>query len=176
LRGVKVKGFGRASKYRAVVIIAMLLTAIFCLGVYKIKTGAGLPRLATTAGTSGDESGDGTYSAAGSSKTVGQSNGWQTVKMRVTAYCACRKCCGKFSDGHTACGHRIRPGDAFAAADKKYAFGTELIIPGYNRTRPVKILDRGRLIRGNRLDVFFSNHKKARKWGVKYLDVKLRQG
>ena len=32
---------------------------------------------------------------------------WQTVQMRVTAYCPCSKCCGSFSDGITASGHKI---------------------------------------------------------------------
>ena len=100
---------------------------------------------------------------------------WQTVRMRVTAYCACRKCCGKFADGITASGHKIRPGDTFAAADKRYSFGTKMVIAGYNKGKPIKVLDRGGAIRGNRLDVFFNSHKKALKWGVKYIDVKVRR-
>jgi len=38
----------------------------------------------------------------------------------------------------------------------------------------VKVLDRGGAIRGSRLDVFFHSHQEALKWGVKYLDVKVR--
>lgn len=91
--------------------------------------------------------------------------------MKVTAYCSCRRCCGRHADGITACNHRIRPGDVFAAADKQYAFGTEMIIPGYNDNQPIKVKDRGRLIKGNRLDVFFPSHQQAKKWGVKTLDV-----
>jgi len=100
---------------------------------------------------------------------------WQTVQMRVTAYCPCPKCCGEYSDGETACGHKIRPGDAFAAADRKYPFGTEMVIAGYQNTQPVKVLDRGGAIRGNRLDVFFHSHEEALEWGVKHLDVKVRR-
>jgi 3D (Asp-Asp-Asp) domain-containing protein len=98
---------------------------------------------------------------------------WRTVRMRVTAYCPCRKCCGRHSDGITACGHKIRRGDTFVAADRKHAFGTKMIVPGYNNSDPVKVLDRGRAIRGNRLDVFFNSHRKAKRWGVKYLLVKV---
>ena len=101
------------------------------------------------------------------------SAGWQTVRMRVTAYCPCEKCCGEYSDGQTASGHNIQPGDAFVAADKQYPFGTEMVIAGYNNDQPVKVLDRGGAIKANRLDVFFDMHQEALKWGVKYIDVKV---
>lgn len=100
---------------------------------------------------------------------------WETVKMRVTAYCPCPKCCGSYSDGITACNHRIRQGDVFVAADSKYSFGTEMVIAGYNNGRAVKVLDRGGAIKGNRLDVFFNSHKEALKWGVRHIDVKVRR-
>lgn len=99
---------------------------------------------------------------------------WVTVRMRVTGYCACSKCCGKFSDGKTANGHRIKWGDRFVAAPKHIPFGTEMIIPGYNHGKSVKVADRGRVIRGNRLDVFYNTHYTASRWGVKYIDVKVR--
>ena len=102
-----------------------------------------------------------------------QTASWLTVRMRVTAYCSCRKCCGKHSDGITASGHRIRHGDKFVAADKMLSFGTEMIIPGYNNSEPVRVLDRGRVIHDNRLDVYFDSHKKAMKWAVKYLPIKV---
>ena len=101
-------------------------------------------------------------------------DGWQTVRMRVTAYCPCSKCCGEYADGITANGHRIRPGDTFAAADRRYSFGTEMLIPGYNNSAPVEVLDRGGAIKGNRLDVFFATHQEALQWGVQYLDVQVR--
>jgi len=103
-----------------------------------------------------------------------QAEEWETVRMRVTAYCACEKCCGEYADGITACGHEIVPGDAFAAADRKYSFGTEMFVPGYNKGKPIKVLDRGGAIRGDRLDVFFHTHEEALQWGVKYIDVKVR--
>lgn len=99
---------------------------------------------------------------------------WVTVRMRVTAYCPCAKCCGRFADGRTACNHRVNWGDRFVAADKVFPFGTEMIIPGYNHSKPVKVLDRGRDIKGYRLDVFYNTHYTASKWGTKYLDVKVR--
>jgi hypothetical protein len=41
-------------------------------------------------------------------------------------YCACKKCCGKFADGITACGHKIRRGDTFVAADQAPSVPTAL--------------------------------------------------
>jgi len=99
---------------------------------------------------------------------------WESIRMRVTAYCPCPKCCGEYSDGVTACGYKIRPGDTFVAADRRYSFGTEMLIPGYNDGRAVKVLDRGGAIKGNRLDVFFATHQEALEWGVKYLEVSVR--
>ena len=96
---------------------------------------------------------------------------WKTVRMRVTAYCPCEKCCGDWADGVTANGHRINQGDRFVAADRRYSFGTTLLIPGYNNSEAVKVLDRGGAIKGNKLDVFFNTHREALIWGVQYLDV-----
>jgi 3D (Asp-Asp-Asp) domain-containing protein len=103
-----------------------------------------------------------------------KSTQWKTVRMQVTGYCACPICCGDSSDGITANMHRIRRGDVFAAADKKVPFGTRIIIPGYNRGRSIQVKDRGGLIRGNHLDLYFGSHKTAQKWGVKHLDVRVR--
>jgi len=99
---------------------------------------------------------------------------WESIRMRVTAYCPCPKCCGEYSDGVTACGHKIRPGDTFVAADRRYHFRTEMLIPGYSNSQPVQVLDRGGAIKGNRLDVFFATHEEALEWGVKYLEVNVR--
>ncbi|MBE3101906.1 MAG: 3D domain-containing protein [Firmicutes bacterium] len=97
----------------------------------------------------------------------------EVVKMLVTAYCPCVKCCGTGSPGITANGHKIQPGDTFVAADKRYAFGTEMVIPGYNKGQPVKVLDRGGAIKGNHIDTFFPTHQEALNWGVQNLDVEI---
>ncbi|MFP4053145.1 MAG: 3D domain-containing protein [Phycisphaerae bacterium] len=96
-----------------------------------------------------------------------------TVRMRVTAYCPCRKCCGQFSDGKTASGRRItHNGGKFVAADTSLLpFGTMLSIPGYNGGKPVPVEDRGGRIKGMRLDVFYYSHHQARQWGSQWLDV-----
>ena len=67
------------------------------------------------------------------------------------------------------------PGDTFVAADGRYPFDTEMLIPGYSNSQPVKVLDRGGAIKGNRLDVFFATHEEALQWGVQYLKVDVRR-
>ncbi len=112
--------------------------------------------------------------SVGFARAVDEAGEWKTVRMRVTAYCPCEKCCGDWADGVTANGHRINQGDRFVAADRRYSFGTALLIPGYNNSQPVKVLDRGGAIKGNKLDVFFNTHQEALVWGVQYLDVKVK--
>lgn len=95
-----------------------------------------------------------------------------TVKMMVTAYCACPKCCGPDAIGLTASGKDVSYNDGkFVAADKQFAFGTNLIIPGYNSNKPVEVQDRGGAIKGNHLDVFFPTHQEALEWGRRVIDV-----
>ena len=94
------------------------------------------------------------------------------VRMRVTAYCPCDICCGPKAAGITASGHTVAADHGrFVAADPALAFGTRLLVPGYNGGRPVRVLDRGGAIRGRSLDVYFDDHETARLWGVRYLAV-----
>lgn len=92
--------------------------------------------------------------------------------MRVTAYCACKHCCGPKAAGITASGLKVTANRGrFVSADHGVHMGTMLVIPGYSGGRPVPVLDRGGAIRGNRLDIFIPSHKAARRWGVKWLEV-----
>jgi 3D (Asp-Asp-Asp) domain-containing protein len=50
-----------------------------------------------------------------------------------------------------------------------------MVIAGYNNGGAVKVLDRGGVITGNRLDVFFNSHEEALKWGVRHIEVKVRR-
>lgn len=93
-------------------------------------------------------------------------------RMRVTAYCPCSTCCGPHACGVTASGQPVTVDSAsFVAADARLAFGVRVIVPGYAGDQPVRVLDRGGAIKGDRLDVFFSSHQAAREWGVRWLDV-----
>lgn len=96
--------------------------------------------------------------------------------IKVTAFCSCEICCGKWSDGQTASGYWIQPGDRFVAAPNHIPFGTKFIVPGYNNDQPVEVKDRGGAITVERLDVYFCTHQEALNWGVKYLEVEAIEG
>jgi 3D (Asp-Asp-Asp) domain-containing protein len=97
----------------------------------------------------------------------------RTIRMQVTAYCACKKCCGRSARGLTASGRRVTyNGGAFVAADTDLLpFGTKLVIPGYQNGKPVEVIDRGGAIKGRHIDVFFPSHEQALQWGNQWLDV-----
>ena len=104
-------------------------------------------------------------------------NEW--IDAEVTAYCPCEKCCGRFADGLTASG---KPAvGLIVAAPPEYPFGTVMDIPGYG---VATVEDRGGVIKGNKLDVFFgfdpnsscTPHEKALQWGRKILNVKVYKG
>ena len=99
---------------------------------------------------------------------------WKTVEMNVSAYCSCKICCGAFADGITASGKKIKVGDKFVAAPRKYPFGTEMVIEGYAGGQVVKVEDVGGAIKGNKLDLYFDTHQEALIWGRQYIDVKVK--
>lgn len=97
------------------------------------------------------------------------------VAMDVTAYCACKICCGSHAKGVTASGRPVTfNGGHFAAADTKlYPYGTKLIVPGYNSEKPIEVIDRGGAIKGNHIDIFMPTHQQAVAWGKKRLTVRI---
>ena len=104
-------------------------------------------------------------------------------RFRVTAYCPCRLCCGRWASlpmdkRTTASGESlpalIRAGERFVAADQGIPFGTMVWVPGY-ADGWVPVLDRGGKIRGDRLDVFYPDHKTALRFGVRYISVKIKE-
>ena len=88
---------------------------------------------------------------------------------KVTAYCACAKCCGK-STGRTASGKMATAGRT-VAAPSTFKFGTKLSING----KTYVVEDRGGAIKGNRIDIFVESHSAALRWGVRYLPVEVEK-
>ena len=84
----------------------------------------------------------------------------------LTAYCPCRKCCGKWANGITASGTTAKAGHTIAAP-KDIPFGTVLVIDGVSYT----VEDRGGSIRNKKLDIFFNTHAEAKKFGKRQCEV-----
>jgi 3D (Asp-Asp-Asp) domain-containing protein len=97
----------------------------------------------------------------------------RVIKMEVTAYCPCTKCCGPKAQGITASGKHVSyNGGKFVAADTKVLpFGRQLVIPGYAGGERVEVVDRGGAIKGYKLDLYFATHAEALQWGRQTLDV-----
>lgn len=84
-----------------------------------------------------------------------------TTNLIITAYCACKLCCGPNAANKTACGVAPKQGITVAAS-RSIPFGTILNIEGVG-SRIVQ--DRLAKKYDNRVDVFFNNHKEALKFG-----------
>lgn len=85
-----------------------------------------------------------------------------TLKVNVTHYCACAKCCGDNADGYTASGKRVEEG--MVAMSSYYPFGTQLVINGELYT----VEDRGgsRIEKDKtRVDIYVSDHQRALRLG-----------
>ena len=87
-------------------------------------------------------------------------------KYKLTAYCACKKCCGK-TDGITASGVKAKEGVTIAADTRVLPFGTKVCIGGHEYT----VQDRGGAIKGNKIDIYFDSHQKALEFGVQYKEI-----
>jgi 3D (Asp-Asp-Asp) domain-containing protein len=99
------------------------------------------------------------------------------IRLLVTAYCPCSKCCGRWAGhGKTASGKSIHTnGGKFVAADTRLLpFYTKLRIPGYAGGEAVPVLDRGGKIKGRRLDVYFPSHAQAKRWGKRWLTCEIQ--
>ena len=85
-----------------------------------------------------------------------------TLKVNVTHYCACAKCCGDSADGYTASGKRVEEG--MVAMSSYYPFGTQLVINGELYT----VEDRGgsKIEKDKtRVDIYVSDHQRALRLG-----------
>lgn len=82
-------------------------------------------------------------------------------KFEITFYCHCVKCCGK-SNGITASGIKAVDGITIAADTSKIPLGSYVYIDGIG-CRIVQ--DRGGVIKGNKIDVYISDHNKALEMG-----------
>lgn len=83
-------------------------------------------------------------------------------KFKLTAYCGCSKCSGKWGNG-TASGTIAKENHTVAVDRKLIPLGTKLKING---TRYLAE-DVGGGVKGKHIDIYFKNHKDALKFGLK---------
>lgn len=85
----------------------------------------------------------------------------------ITAYCACKKCCGEGAKGITASGRLPVEGHTVAAS-RSIPLGTRINIEGLGwrvvEDRLAKRFD-------GRVDVYFASHAAAKKFGIKKLKI-----
>lgn len=93
---------------------------------------------------------------------------WKSIKVLATAYCPCKKCCGKYADGITAIGKKASTKGI--AVDKKIIPLRSMVqVPGYGT---VMADDVGGAIKKKHIDIRFNSHQEALNWGRKYITVK----
>lgn len=89
---------------------------------------------------------------------------YESRTFKITAYCACIKCCKK-TDGITASGIKVQEGVTCAADLSVLPLGTVVDIEGIGlRT----VQDKGSKVKGDHLDIFVNDHKLALAFGVQY--------
>lgn len=94
----------------------------------------------------------------------------------ATAYCPCEICCGKWAlnrpDGivYTASGAIAEEGVTIAADWDVYPPGTVLYIEGMGE---YTVQDRGGAINGQKIDIFFDNHKNALQFGRQNVKIRI---
>ena len=102
---------------------------------------------------------------------------WSLGTFRVTHYCPCEKCNGKWAGGITATGVMAQEGRTVAVDPAVIPYGTEVRVRYEDGTEHTYIAeDCGGAINGNELDVFMDSHEAAWAAGVKSAEVFIKEG
>lgn len=99
-------------------------------------------------------------------------------KFKITAYCPCEKCCGKWAKNrptdkngqaivYTSSGAEAKQGVTVSVDPGVIPIGTKILINGHEYIAQ----DTGSKVKGNVIDIYFDNHEDAVKFGCKKLDV-----
>lgn len=87
-------------------------------------------------------------------------------EYRITFYCGCSKCNGKWTGQPTASGVYAQDGITVASG-RQFSFGTKLLIQGHIYT----VQDRG--VPNGCIDIYVSSHSECNRRGLYYTDVYL---
>lgn len=108
--------------------------------------------------------------ASGTDSSVDYDN---VAMFKVTHYCGCAKCCGKWSQGSEsetigAYGVTLTPYHSIAVDPKLIPLGTVL----HDKSGNWYVAeDTGSAIKGNRVDLFVGNHEQALSMGVSEIEL-----
>ncbi len=96
--------------------------------------------------------------------------GWTNLgEFRVTHYCDCVKCCGKWAGGHTATGTDPTEGRTVAVDPAVIPLGSEVRLNGHTYIAE----DTG--VHGKAIDIFVNDHEEALRLGMYYAPVEWRE-
>lgn len=90
-----------------------------------------------------------------------------TQTMRITAYCGCRKCNGRWYGQPTASGTDYVQGRTIAVDKGQIPLGTHVWINGHEYVAE----DTGKDIELDCIDIYFDDHQEALNFGRKYMTV-----
>ena len=82
--------------------------------------------------------------------------------FKITHYCNCSKCCGKWAGGKTASGTHPTEGRTIAVDPKVIPLGSKVMINNHVYIAE----DTGGAIKGNKIDIYVSSHSKALSKGI----------
>lgn len=87
--------------------------------------------------------------------------------FKLSAYCACEKCCGVGATGHTATGTKVKANQTIAVDPKVIPLGSTVLINGNAYIAE----DTGGAIKGKRIDIYFESHQEALNFGRQTCEV-----
>lgn len=91
-------------------------------------------------------------------------------EFKITFYCPCSKCCGAYANGITSTGTTAQPYKTIVVDPNVISYFSNVKIDGLGEYEFVAE-DTGGAIKGNRIDVFVSDHQTALDYGVMYTSV-----
>lgn len=104
-----------------------------------------------------------------SAKCVVVVKNYVTMKVKTTGYCNCSRCAGKWAGAPTASGTRPRQNRTIAVDKRLIKLGTKVQIGNEMYVAE----DTGGAIKGKKIDIYYSSHRKAQAHGVQYKKIKV---
>lgn len=96
--------------------------------------------------------------------------------FKLTSYCACEKCCGKYANNRNgavkgAMGVTLTNQYSIAVDPDIIPLGTKVYINGQEYIAQ----DTGGAIKGNRIDIYNTSHSAALNFGIQYAEVTIKK-